>query len=153
MTTGRGIRIAAVVAGGVLAAIVAVRLVSPSEPRVTVVRAEFGALKSWVMTNGIVEPVISDVARAHVPTYVTQVLVTEGTVLGTVWLSPDASFKHTQAPRPVSSIARTLTTIRSGTSSNLWIAAAFAALWAALHQHSALQAAPARPRKTPSDRG
>ena len=78
MTTGRGLRIAAVVAGGVLAAIVAVRRVSPSGPRVTVVRAEFGALKAWVMTNGIVEPVISDVARAHVPTYVTQVLVTEG---------------------------------------------------------------------------
>ena len=78
MTTGRGIRIAAVVAGGVLAAIVAVRLVSPRGPRVTVVRAEFGALKSWVMTNGIVERVIFDVARAHLPTYVAQVLVTEG---------------------------------------------------------------------------
>jgi multidrug efflux pump subunit AcrA (membrane-fusion protein) len=78
MTTGRGIRIAAVIAGGVLAAIVAARLVSPRGPRVTVVRAEFGALKSWVMTNGIVEPIVSDVARAHVSTYVTQVLVTEG---------------------------------------------------------------------------
>jgi multidrug efflux pump subunit AcrA (membrane-fusion protein) len=74
----RGVRITAVIACGVLAVIVGVRLARPAVPRVTVARAELGVLKSWIMTNGIVEPVTADVARAHVSTFVTGVFVAEG---------------------------------------------------------------------------
>ena len=78
MTIARGIRITAMVACGVFAVSVAVWLARPSAPDVTVARAEFGELKSWVTTNGIVEPVTSDVARARITTHVTRVLATEG---------------------------------------------------------------------------
>jgi HlyD family secretion protein len=78
MMTVRGIRIAVVGACALLAAIVTVRLASPAAPHVTVTRAELGALKSWITTNGTVEPVTSDVARAHVSTFVTRVLVADG---------------------------------------------------------------------------
>jgi multidrug efflux pump subunit AcrA (membrane-fusion protein) len=78
MTIGRGFRITGVVVCGVLAVIVAVRLARPGAPRVSVARAELGMLTSWIMTNGMVEPVTSDVARAHVATFVTGVFVAEG---------------------------------------------------------------------------
>jgi multidrug efflux pump subunit AcrA (membrane-fusion protein) len=78
MTIGRGFRITGVVVCGVLAAIVVVRLARPGAPRVSVARAELGMLTSWIMTNGMVEPVTSDVARAHVATFVTGVFVAEG---------------------------------------------------------------------------
>lgn len=78
MTIARGIRITAMVACGVFAVSVAVWLARPSAPDITVARAEFGELKSWVTTNGIVEPVTSDVARARITTHVTRVLATEG---------------------------------------------------------------------------
>jgi HlyD family secretion protein len=69
-------------AATVVALAAATRLVRRPALSVAAARVQFGALESWISTNGVIEPVEPYVMASRVSAFVANVLVTEGQTVG-----------------------------------------------------------------------
>jgi HlyD family secretion protein len=98
----------ALAAAVVVALVAGTRLTRPPVPSVAAARVHFGALESWISTNGIIEPVEPHVIASRVSAFVTAIAVAEGQSVarGDLLLTLDVEAQRAEVARAREVLAR-----------------------------------------------